>query len=437
MWMEEDEVGFHTRHEDIADLYLSLGISLESYQNGGNIKSIMDDAGKHLRFDAKLAKNIHLYIQHFVNKNPDHINALGSNMLGVYPMRFTPSDRIEWEEDILGLDPAHIRKQILALPHMDDVGKRATDTMNITCTWLTHKFFLSDLPLRAKEEAMKNCMVMMQYKLFSSLLQHYFPYPVDPNVAASVYSELSRKFDIKKYGTWKAVIDARAENIIAMGEIHEITIREYNDDIAIVKMIQDIQYRLRDKFKNIWEVLARVIAEDKKYGTTGSTMELDGKLVVRDLTRLAPTYNRYIHDVSMEKERFIKYDLIGVIESAMAAMPEKPFEVLLVAFHERCKKRDKDAMKLIDMVLEHLFNAVLSDRGTNAKLKDIAEVITRIRGLYTASRSSNDLLMELRELGEKIVKKDLKIVNEANTAALRTGLLLYIVLRTLSKEHYK
>lgn len=401
-----------------------------------NIKQIMQKHGSDVTFNGKLADALKRYIYNFINKNPDHVKALGGNLLGVYPMRFTTSDRLEWEEDLLKIDPKAIRVDVLSLPHMDDVGRRATDTFNISCIWLCHKFYTSSLPIRQKEEAMKNCMVILQYKLFSSILAHYFPYPVDPNVAAAVYGELSRKFDIKKYGTWKAVLDARSENIVAVGEIHEKTIREFNDDIAIVRMIQDIQHRLRDKVKNIWEVLARVIQQNKKYGTTAGMIELDGQLVVRDLERQIPTYSRYIDEVCREQVRFIKPDLVSVIVDMMPAMPEKPFEQLLLSYHERAKKSDKESTELTKTTVEHLFNVVLADRTIATKISDVSELLIRVRGLYTSSRSSNDLLVQMRKLGEKIIKKDLKIVNVANVSALRTGLLLYLVLRTATKNHY-
>lgn len=427
----EEFDGFHAI--SLEDFYASLESSNQTLKN---IKQIMEHHRGDLAFTAKLADGLKRYIYNFINKNPDHVKALGGNLLGVYPMRFTTSDRLEWEEDLLGIDPKAVRSDVLSLPHMDDVGRRATDTFNISCIWMCHRFYTSNLPIRQKEEAMKNCMVILQYKLFSSILAHYFPYPVDPNVAAAVYGELSRKFDIKKYGTWKAVVDARSENIIAVGEIHEKTIREFNDDIAIVRMIQDIQHRLRDKVKNIWEVLARVIQQNKKYGTTAGMIELDGQLVVRDLERQIPTYSRYIDDVSREQVRFLKPDLIAVIIDIMPAMPEKPFEVLLLQYHERSKKSDKDAAELTKITIEHLFNVVLADRTVATKISDISELLVRVRGLYTSSRTSNELLIQMRKLGEKIVKKDLKIVNSANVSALRTGLLLYLILRTATKNHY-
>lgn len=400
------------------------------------IKLIMDEQCSHLKFDNRLLSQLERFVQNFINKSPEHVKCLGSNLTGVNRLSWSLDDRLEWEENFLGIEGRDLRQRILALPHMDDVGRVAGDNFNISCCWLAHRFYISDLPPRSKEKGMKLSMDILQYKLLSSIHSHYFKFPVDQNVAEATYAELSRKYDIKRYGSWRGVLDSRSENIISTGEIHEQTIRRFDDDIAIVKMIQDIQFRLRDKIKNIWEVMARVIENDMKFGTVSSTVELDGALVTRDIERLSGDYLIFIKEVAAEQNRFIKPDLVQVVESTMATMPEKPFEQLLIIFTNKVAKSDKKAIELLELTMEHLFNVVLSDRKTNMRMNDIPGVLNRIRGLYTASRSSNPILEEMKEIGEKMVRKDVKIVNNANVAALRTGLLLYIVLRTMCKSHY-
>ena len=401
------------------------------------IKSIMDEYGKHLRFDSRLVGQLERFVQNFINKSPEHVKCLGSNLTGVNRLSWSLDDRLEWEENFLGIDGRELRQAILAIPHMDDVGRVAGDNFNISCCWIAHRFYKSDLPPRVKEKGMKLAMDILQYKLLSSIHSHYFKYPVDQNVAEATYAELSRKFDIKRYGSWRAVLDSRSENIIATGEIHEQTIRQFDDDIAIVKMIQDIQFRLRDKIKNIWEVMANVIEKDMKFGTTSSTVELDGALVTRDIERLSTDYIHFIKEAAAEQNRFIKPDLVETIEAIMSTMPEKPFELLLIKFTEKVSKSDKKALELLELTMEHLFNVVLSDRKVSMRVNDIPAVLNRIRGLYTASRSNNDILEQMKEIAEKFVRKDAKIVNNANVAAMRTGLLLYIVFRAMVKDHYK
>ena len=53
-----------------------------------------------------------------------------------------------------------------------------------------------------------------------------------------------------------------------------------------------------------------------------------------------------------------------------------------------------------------------------------------------ASRSSDPALLKLRNTGEKLIRKAVQSKNPSMLAAVRTGVLLYVVLRTFSKDHY-
>lgn len=390
-----------------------------------------------MKIDNKAVDNLEKFIQNFINKNPEHVNCLGSHLTGTYKLSWTVSDRLDWVNDFLGIDDYELRQDILAIPGMDDVGKVAADNFNITCIWLCHKFYLSNLPLRTKEKGMKLSMDILQYKLLSSIHSHYFKFNVREDIAEATYAELSKKYDIKKYSNWKEVIDARSENIIAEGEIHEETIRRMDNNDGVVRMIQDIQFRLRDKIKNIWAVMAEVIEQDKRITSTSAKIELDGAMVNRDIERKSMEYLIFIKSAAAEKNRFIKPDLVQVIQETMNTMPPKPFEQLLVLFSEKVSKTDKDCLRLLDLTIEHLFNVVIADRRTRTNINDIPAIITRLRGLYTASKSNNETLSEMRPIAEKIIKKEIKIINPASVASLRTGLFLYIALRTMTKEYYQ
>ncbi len=74
--------------------------------------------------------------------------------------------------------------------------------------------------------------------------------------------------------------------------------------------------------KKIWAVFAEIRQMDARIVSTGGTIELDGKIVVRDVqTTLAP-YKKYIAKVVTERNSFIKTDLIQIVGSAMHTMPE-------------------------------------------------------------------------------------------------------------------
>lgn len=400
-----------------------------------NIKSIMDAHFSHLKIDAKFLNAIHQYGVTWLNRSEDHIHFFGGNLLGVYPIRYTSSDRNEFLDVLLGIDESVVRKEIVSLPHIDDEWKRATDMVNISCVYLVHRIMNSNLSTSQKEKGMVDALTILHYKLFSSLMAHFFRYPADERTATATYAALSKKYAIKQKGTWGAVMEQRAHDIFSSSSIHYQTIKKFNDDAAIVYMITDIQGRLRNMVKNIWVVFDEVRIADAKILTTGGTIELDGKIVVRDVSRLLSDYSRYLNEIVLDKNRFIKEELIQVISSAQYTMPQELLLQALTFISDNHSKQN--VKKFLDEVLLHAFEFVTQDKIGKESMSDLSVLLSRLRALYMASRSSHPALLTIRDLGSEILKKSVKTRSESTLASVRTGTCLYIVLRVFTKNYYK
>lgn len=398
------------------------------------IKSIMDAQLSHLKIDAKLLAAIHKYRVTWINKSEDHIKFFGGNLLGVYPIRYTTSDRNDWLDVLLELDEYETRKKIISMPHIDEDWKRATDMVNVSCCYLTHAIMTSSLSSAQKEAGMVDVLLVMQYKLFSSLMAHFFRYSADEKTALGTYAALSKKYAIKQHGTWDAVLTARAKDIINTQSIHHQTIVKFNDDGAIVYMITDIQGRLRNMVKNIWGVFDQVRVEDAKILSTGGTIELDGKITVRDVSRVFPSYTRYLDEIILDKRRFIKPELVEVICSAQYTMSDHLLYEALNYLSDN--HNDKKVKEFLSETLLHAFDYVTNDKSGKDSMKDLSTLLARIRALYMASRSSDPALLKIRDLGNDILKKAISSRSESTIASVRTGTALYIILRTLTMRYY-
>lgn len=402
-----------------------------------NIKSIFDRHGAHLKFDAKLLKEIHQWRVGFANRNQDHAAFFGGNLFGVHPIRFRTSDRLAFTDEILGLDEYAVRKDIIALDTVDESWIRGTDVMNLACCWLTHRFYNSTLSDKLRHEAMVDCQLVFQYKLLTSLMAHFFTYPTDESTALAVYAALSKKYALKQYGTWQAMLEARAEDIIGPNSIHHPTITTFDNDGGVQYMITDIQGRLRAMMKNMYDVFLEVKNQDKRILARGGTIELEGKTVVKDLSRDAYVYQRYISEVMMDRSRFIKEELVELIGSAMHTMNEKQLlQTLNFIVDSQGKGIWTKIEELAKETLIHAFEFIRSDQMMFERSNDIQYLIIRLRALYMSSRSKDPAVEKMRELGELIVSKAIHTRNPAPISAVRTGLLLYIVTRTLSRRHY-
>jgi hypothetical protein len=402
-----------------------------------NILTVFEEECKHVAIDAKLLKRVHAYKASFANRNEDHVRFFGGNLLGVYPIRFKTSDRIEWIDDVLSINDDVIRDRIIALPTVDESWVRGTDVMNLSCVYLVHAIYTSRLSAKDKDQGMMDVLMVFHYKLLTSLMAHFFKYPADEGVALAVYAALSKKFALKQYGNWQAMLEARCRDIIDSNSIHLRTIQRFDDDAAIQYMITDIQGRLRGIIKKLWIVFDTVRAQDARILSVGGTIELDGKQVVRDMARNYVPYKRYLHEIAGDRTRFIKPELIQVIGNAMHTMPDKLLADTLEYVCANYKSASgKDIETLLDETLLHAFEYLHHDDSSFIRSNDLTTLITKLRAVYMSSRSTDPSLMKMRDLSERIVRKAIKSKNPSTIAAVRTGLMLFITTRTFAMRHY-
>lgn len=415
-------------------------ISVEDLLPGSfkNTKSIMDHFYKHLSVDQNLHKTIHKFEQGFVYRNEEHINFFGSNLTGVYAVRFKTSDRNDILIDIFDVEESEIRKEIVKLDAVGETWVRGTDVLNLSCLYLTHRALKNEkLSVKQRHDLAKSLLMVMHFKLIGSLMSRYFPHPVDPRLAQMTYAAMSKKFSIKQCGSWYKVLEARCEDILSTSSIHKRTLDRFDDDGAIQNMITDIQGRLKNMLKKIWKLFEEVRSKDNKLMTVTGTIDLDGKTVVRDLIRNETQYIRYINEVAMDQQRFIKKELIVVISDVMQTMPDKLLYDALVHVSEKMRKNDKKTQELLGEVLLHAFDYFSKDRYASMKLNDLGTLLIKFRALYVASRSKEEKLLTMRDNAEKLVTESVKSKNSVVIASVRTGLLLYILLRSFSMNHYK
>lgn len=399
-----------------------------------SIKEIFEKHGTHLVFDQKLAEKINIYCKSFINKNDDHIQFFGSNLTGVYPVRMTSVDEMEWVVDILGLDGLEIKRQVKALPHINENWVRGTDVFTLSGFWVAYRIMNSNLPIKIKEKALHSAILNIHFKYISSIMAYYFRFQVDKAVAQAVYDRLSLKFRLKTEGSWLGLLEYRAKDLVAEKSIHYPTLMSYSPDDAIQYLITDTQGRMRDVVKNLWNVLAEVRLEEKR-GINKSMIDLDGDLSVRDVTAQLTPYKDYLMTISKEPNSFLKTEIVEIVCDVMTTMPPDLFKKAIQMVVALRIKNDSKIEKLLDLTMVHVFDQFAKDRNLQKSIKNLPVLIAHMRALYTAPRSKGDIL-ELRSGFESLIHKYLKTRNSAETSAVRTGILLYVVIRTFSKEYY-
>lgn len=404
----------------------------------GTIKGVFEDECSNVSIDSKLAKRLNRHVNQFINKNEDHVNFFGSNLLGVYTVRYLPSDREAWFGEVLDIDDTSLTDALYDLEVINEEFKRTSDVVNLSSVWLVHKLMnTKSLSSRDAHKAMVDVIFMLQVKFLTSVFAHYIKYPTDPEVAQAVYESLSRKFGLKQYGSWGAFLLARSEEIVSPSGIHHKTFQKFDDDEAIFYVITDIQGRMKEVVKKMMGILIHINNNKGRIVSTSSTVELDGEVILKDRKNGVTIYKRYIHSTIQDTNTFIRGEVVKVVQDAMHTMPEKLFlDTLRYCSINYGQKGGGEITELIDELMLHAFDFLSKNRNLIRGNVDLTSLVSRLRSLYMASRMSDPALVRAKELADSIVGKAVNSKNKAVLSSLRTGLELYIVLRAFSMNYY-
>lgn len=403
-----------------------------------SIQSIFFEECAHLEIDAKLIQRILKYQLGFVNKNKEHIEFFGGHLTGVHKVRFSEQDRLYWFDTIIEVDEEILRERLYSLESINPDFHVSSDVMNLSCAWLTHAISKStNLSETQKKQGMKSVLLVLQYKFLTSRIYHHFPFPADPAIAEATYAALSNKFSLKKYGSWAAFLDERCDDILRDNGLHRDAIRRMDDDKEVVDMLNDLQGRIRDTIKNIYGVHLQVKDAGDRIYTTSSVVEHDGVEILKDRSKSTLAYGRYINQIISDRNSFIRQELVVIIHKIMHTMPERLFEQTLEWMSANYRQRGADEIEqVLNEVIVHSFDYLSDHRSIMRNSHDLAGMLSKLRGAYTSSRSTDVSLISLREKTEKIVRLATGNKNNSIIASVRTGVLLYVVLRTYTMNYY-
>lgn len=403
-----------------------------------NIKSVFDDACKHLRIDNKLVKAIALYERNFVNSSQDHIEFLGGALLGTPPLRFHNTDRNAWFDDIMQVDDVLLRNELHSLPTIDPTHKVASDVFNLSMAWMLHALYTSNtLSASQKQEAMINVVMIMHYRFLSSLMSHYFKYEPNREFAEATYNALNYKYALKAKGSWAKLIESRAQDTVSRNNIHFRTIERFDNDDAIKYLITDTQGRIREVVKKMYKVFIQVMQSGVRVSSKSSTVNLDGEIHLRDLVRRTSQYKRYAQSVLVNRATLIRPELVKIIVDAQHTMPERHLLSTLEYMADNGSNRgDRKIMELIDETVVHTLEFINDNRSEFNRSLNLATLLSRLRSLYMSSRSTDRSLLKMRDLSLDIVKRSVRSNNASLLSSIRTGVMLYIVLRTFTMDYY-
>jgi hypothetical protein len=186
--------------------------------------------------------------------------------------------------------------------------------------------------------------------------------------------------------------------------------------------------------KSVTDVLYRVLENDAKIVATSSVIDIDGEKHVADKTNNYTAARRYIHSVATSEKDFIKDSLIEIITKAVHTVSERHLREALKYIPDNYGGRRMTFLDdLLDKTIIHALNYL---HENDVAFNNLPDVLSKMRSIYMSSRGNEVLLLEVRDLGDRVVNDSVSSKNTAALAAVRTALLMYIVLRALTERHF-
>lgn len=405
------------------------------------IKEVLDRNFKDVQFDRDLCKRIIDFTISFMNRNADHSAFFGGVLLGVQQVRFFDTDREIWYDDVLRIDEALLVQDFKSVEFIDPNHRVMSDVFNHLPAYICSRLLkTTNVPLNIRHEAMVSCFMVLHFKYLTSLLVPRFKYPARKEVAEAAFAALNYRFDIKTIGSWEKLFRQRAEGIIAPDSIYApfLTGKTQELDYWSGRVVSDTQTRLRELINKYYDVYIRTLQSGGKLVISSDmAVNSDGEQILRDKSTGYRSYLTYIHQVAQQEQNFIRPELVGIIEKIMPTMPPEMFMATLRHLSRNIgQPRAQKLEKLVDECLLYAFDYMQSLRTMVARNNDLQTLLVKIRAKIMASKTENAQVIFMREEGEKLVRDATNSRVPAYIAATRTGLMLYLILRAMTKNYY-
>jgi len=399
-------------------------------------KDIKDVFAKHLagtKYDNELYKKIKIFRINWSTKSDEYIEFLGGNLLGLHDIRFSSRDEDIFFNDILGIDQNELRSDIHSVKGINPSWKVSSNPLYQTIVYLMHSFLTKGTVGKNTEDALRELYYIFAYKAISSLISNGFKHKVKESVAKATYERLSNRFLLKKLGSWNAVFEYRALDVLPPNGLHVKELKRLNTDNSIL-ITNDVQGRVRDIFKNVYGVMMEVINEDTGILSTSlNQTDSEGDTSIRDITDRPDSYVKYLMDVIDKPNDLIKDDVLTLVSTVLPNLDKEILKTTLYNLSndlDGIKKIKDDISYSITVNLEYL-----NSKGyQNNYMDDILDILSMIKNYWNNSKNKNKKILRIKKDFNKVAKKYSNKKTSWILVTLVSGLILYFFLRAIVKK---
>lgn len=408
-----------------------------------NLKEIFDEYC-HVSIDKKFLERITKWRNKFYSKNSEHVGFFSSASFGLYIPKWTSEEDDEWLTEIIGIDEEEIADYVYELPSINKDFQVSSNILSISFIYLMHKATINkSLSSVDNDKVRKTLMEVLVARYMTSIMYKYFYRgKTSPEVSTEVFERLSKRFDLKVAGNWKNWIEMKAEGFVLGDDqrqdakyAKQEVFQRFEDEL-VVRKLNSIKSQLNKAAIEINSVFRQVLEDQDKIASKSAlSMSVDG-LYLADLVRDQTKYLHYQDAIFIDKNTFIKEDLLAVIEQSMPTISSNIFRGALEWILDN-QMESKYKRKIMEVRHDILIYAIQLIKDENLHTNDLVQVGYRLRQNILSGKNNDRTVLKVRKMIDEFIVKFRPQSKGKLVSLERSAIMIYIVLRTLAMNYYK
>ena len=408
-----------------------------------NLKEIFDEY-VNVSIDKKFLERITKWRNKFYSKNSEHVGFFSSASFGLYIPKWTSEEDDEWLTEIIGIDEEEIADYVYELPSINKDFQVSSNILSISFIYLMHKATVNkSLSTVDNDKVRKTLMEVLVARYMTSIMYKYFYRgKTSPEVSTEVFERLSKRFDLKVAGNWKNWIEMKAEGFVLGDDqrqdakyAKQEVFQRFEDEL-VVRKLNSIKSQLNKAAIEINSVFRQVLEDQDKIASKSAlSMSVDG-LYLADLVRDQTKYLHYQDAIFIDKNTFIKEDLLAVIEQSTPTISSNIFRGALEWILDN-QMESKYKRKIMEVRHDILIYAIQLIKDENLHTNDLVQVGYRLRQNILSGKNNDRTVMKVRKMIDEFIVKFRPQSKGKLVSLERSAIMIYIVLRTLAMNYYK
>lgn len=349
-----------------------------------------------------------------------------------------------------GVAAGDIRKIIAEMSSVDKNFRVASDPMNIFLTYILYRTANANIPKKAIHDTMFDLVMYLQYKFFTSLVNWRFRHKPDEATMVAMFENLTNKFDLKQYGTWSKLMEARAEAFVEEGGLHWNTFKAFDDDSKILYFITDVQTRLRNQINIITSEFMNTKARHDKIGSYSHVgSDEDGEKIVLSEAQGFDHMIASLYNDILSVPRFMDNNALTIVHGMFRGLPLAKLRAMFIHFSELAVKQAKagqnQLVKEENGNLVYVGAQILTQKliqktyryciNSKVDINKIAAILKAVKDVYSSSRVQDEGILQVRASVDVVIRQLIENTRVATLAQYRIAFVLYLIILSFRYLH--